>query len=105
MPRRSANEMSFLSLPKRTGEDVVARIVIARARLVVEGSTVDELLVGDPMGLVSVTSRYRFRAAGLSMVVMPERKMSACLSFVKGLALLVKVLKWWIIVASTSLCD
>ena len=27
------------------GEDVIARIVVARARLVVEGSTVDELLV------------------------------------------------------------
>ena len=34
-----------------TGEDVVARVVIARARLVVEGSTVDELLVGDPHGV------------------------------------------------------
>ena len=41
----------------------------------------------------------------MPMVVMLERRMSACLSFVKGLALLVKVLKWWIIVASTSLCD
>ena len=30
------------------GEDVVARIVFARARLVAKGSTVDELLVGDP---------------------------------------------------------
>ncbi len=65
------------------GEDVIARIVFARARLVVEGSTVDVLPVGDP----DVTSRYRFRAAGLSMVVMPERRMSACLSFVKGLGL------------------
>ena len=63
------------------GEDVVARIV-----------TVDELLVGDPMGLVSVTSRYRFRAAGLSMVVMPERRMSACVSSVKGLALVAVML-------------
>ena len=71
------------------GEDVVAVIVFLWARLVAKGSTVDELLVGvgDPMGLVDVTSRYRFRAAGLSMVVMPERRMSACLSFVKGLAL------------------
>ena len=34
-----------------TGEDVIARIVIARTRLVVEGSTVDELLVGDPHGV------------------------------------------------------
>ena len=33
------------------------------------------------MGLVDVTSRYRFRAAGLSMVVMPERRMSACVPF------------------------
>ena len=39
-----------------------------------KGSTVDELLVGDPHGVVDVTSRYRFRAAGLSMVVMPERR-------------------------------
>jgi len=33
------------------------------------------------MGMVDVTSRYRFRAAGLSMVVMPERRMSACVPF------------------------
>ena len=33
------------------GEDVVARIVFARARLVAKGSTVDELLVGDPHGV------------------------------------------------------
>ena len=33
------------------GEDVIARIVLARARLVVEGSTVDELLLGDPHGV------------------------------------------------------
>jgi hypothetical protein len=31
-----------------------------------------------PVGLVDVTSRYQLRAAGLSMVVMPERRMSAC---------------------------
>ena len=31
-----------------------------------------------PIGLVDVTSRYQLRAAGLSMVVMPERRMSAC---------------------------
>ena len=45
-----------------------------------------------PMGLVDVTSRYRFRAAGLSMVVMPERRMSACMSFNKGLALVAVML-------------
>ena len=33
------------------GEDVIARIVFVRARLEVEGSTVDELLVGDPHGV------------------------------------------------------
>ena len=42
------------------------------------------------------------------MVVMPEGRMSACLPSVKGLALvavmLVWVLKWWMIVALTSLC-
>ena len=50
------------------GEDVVAGIVFTRARLVAKGSTVDELLVGDPpkpMRLVDVTTRYRFRADGL----------------------------------------
>ncbi len=68
------------------GEDVVARIVFTRARLVGKGSTVDELLVGDPHG-VDVTSRYRFRAAGLSMMVMPER-MDVCLLVVReGLGL------------------
>ncbi len=45
-----------------------------------------------PMGLVDVTSRYRFRAAGLSMVVMPERRMSACVPFEKGLALVAVML-------------
>ncbi len=43
-----------------------------------------------------------------SLVVMPERRMAACVPFVKGLALLavmlVSVFKWWMIVASTSLC-
>ena len=33
------------------GEDVIARSVFARARLVVEGSAVDKLLVGDPHGV------------------------------------------------------
>ncbi len=40
-----------------------------------------------PMGLVDVMSRSRFRAVGLSMVEMPERRMSACVPFGKGLAL------------------
>ncbi len=44
-----------------------------------------------PMGLVDVTSRYRFWAAGLSMVVIPERRMSACVPFEKG-AVLVAVM-------------
>ncbi len=43
-------------------------------------------------GLVDVTSRNQFRAAGLSMVVAPERRMSACLSFVNGLALVAVML-------------
>ncbi len=63
-----------------------------------------------PIGLVDVTSRYQFRAAGLSMVVTPERKMSACsLSPGKNLALVavmwVWMLKWLMSTASTSLCD
>jgi hypothetical protein len=33
------------------GKDVIERIVFARARLVVESSTVDKLLVGDPHGV------------------------------------------------------
>ncbi len=61
-----------------------------------------------PIGLVDVTSRNQFRAAGLSMVL-TGCLLSACMSFVKGLALvavmLVSGLKWWMIVASTSLCD
>ena len=45
-----------------------------------------------PVGVVDVTSRYRFRAAGLSMVVMPERRMSACVPCDKGAALLAVML-------------
>jgi hypothetical protein len=92
------------------GEDVVARIVFLWARLAARGSPVDELLVGGLIGLADVTSRYQFRAAGLSMVVTPERKMSACsLSPGKNLALVavmwVWMLKWCMSTASTSLCD
>ncbi len=49
------------------GDDVIARIVLARARPVVEGSTVNELLVGDgdPHVVGRVTLRYGFRAARL----------------------------------------
>ena len=39
------------------------------------------------IGLVDVTSRYQFRAAGLLMVVTPERRMSACVLSGKGLGL------------------
>ncbi len=39
-----------------------------------------------PIGLVDVTSRCQFRAAGLSMVVTPERRMSARFSFGPGRA-------------------
>ena len=48
----------------------------------------------NPIGLVDVTSRNQFRAAGLSMVVLltPERRMSACLWSVKGLALVAVML-------------
>jgi hypothetical protein len=76
------------------GEDVVARIVFLWARLAAKGSPVDQLLVGDPIGLVDVTSKCQcqFRAAGLSMVVTPERRMSACLPSGKGLALLAVML-------------
>jgi hypothetical protein len=67
--------------------------VFSRARLVAKHSTVDELLVADPrIGLVDVTSRNQFRATGLSMLVTPERKMPACLSFIKGLALVAVML-------------
>ena len=45
-----------------------------------------------PMGLVDVTSRYNIRAAGLSMVVMPERRMSACVPLENGLALVAVML-------------
>ena len=45
-----------------------------------------------PMGLVDVTSRCQFRAAGLSMVVTPERRMSACLPSGKGLGLVAVML-------------
>jgi hypothetical protein len=55
------------------------RVVLLWARLVAKGSATDELLVGDPVGLVDVTSRCQLRAAELSMAVMPERRMSACL--------------------------
>ena len=49
-----------------------------------------------PIGLVDVTSRYQFRAAGLSMVVTPEMRMSACSlpSGGKGLALVAVMLVW-----------
>ena len=41
-----------------------------------------------PMGLVEVTSICQFLAVGLSMVVMPDKRMSACmLVLAKGLAL------------------
>ncbi len=66
------------------GEDVVAGIVFSWARLLVKGSTVDELLVGDPHGVGRRDVERQVRAAGLSMVVMPEmpeRRMS-CLLFV-----------------------
>ena len=40
-----------------------------------------------PIGLVDVTSRCQFRAAGLSMVVTPERRMSDIKPFREGLGL------------------
>jgi hypothetical protein len=50
----------FLNLRELcAGEDVIAGIALFWARLVAKGSTVDELLVGDPRRLVSVTSRYQ----------------------------------------------
>ena len=45
-----------------------------------------------PIGLVDVTSRCQFRAAGLSMVVTPERRMSACVPSGKGLGLVAVML-------------
>jgi hypothetical protein len=47
------------------GEDVIAGIVFLWARLATKGSTVDELLVVPPIGLVDVTSRSQFRTARL----------------------------------------
>ena len=60
----------------------------ARARLAITARAarlINSWLV-TPMGSVDVTSRYRFWAAGLSTVVMPERRMSACVPSVKGFA-------------------
>ena len=74
------------------GEDVVARIVLLWARLAAKGSPVINSWLVAPIGLVDVTSRYQFRAAGLSMVVTPERRMSACLSSGKGLGLVAVML-------------
>ncbi len=45
-----------------------------------------------PMGLVDVTSRCQFWAVGLSMVEIPERRMSACLPSAKGLGLVAVML-------------
>ena len=67
------------------GEDVIARVVFARARLVVAGARFINSWLVTPMGLVDVTLRYRFRAAGLSTVVMPERRMPACVPKGRGL--------------------
>ena len=69
------------------GEDVVAGIVFPWARLVAKGSPAMSSRLVTPIGLADVASTSRFRAAGLSMVVMPERRMSACVPFEKGLAL------------------
>ena len=79
------------------GEDVIAGVVLLWARLVAERSSADELVVGNPIGLVDVTSRCQFRAAGSSMAEMRERRMPPRLPSGQGLALfavmLVKVLK------------
>ena len=45
-----------------------------------------------PMGLVDVTSINQFRAAGFLKVVTPERRMPACVSSVKGFALVAVLL-------------
>ncbi len=60
------------------GEGVVAGIVFLWARLVAKGSMADELLVGDPHTVGRRDVEEQFRAAGLSMVVTPERRMSVC---------------------------
>ena len=49
-------------------------------------------LLVTPVWLVDVTSRCQFRAAGLSMVVTPERRISACLPSGKGLGLVAVML-------------
>ncbi len=74
----------------------MAGIVFSWARLVVQGRPVDQVLVVTPTGLVDVTSRCQFRAAALSMVVTPERRMSAIQPFRKGLGwLAVMSVKWF----------
>jgi hypothetical protein len=88
------------------GEDVVAGIVFLWARLVAKGSPVEmNSWLVTPIGFVDVTSQ--FRAAGLSIVVTPKRRMSACLPSGKGLALVavifVHVLKWWMSVVLVRL--
>ena len=74
------------------GEDVIARIVFARARLVIEGSTVDELVNGDPNGVGGRDVEVQIPGRRVVEVVMPERRMSACVPFEKGLALLAVML-------------
>ncbi len=58
------------------GEDVVAGIVLPWARLVAKGSPAMSSRLVTSIGLVEV-ARCQFRAAGLSMVEMPETRMSA----------------------------
>jgi hypothetical protein len=58
------------------------KVVLLWVRPVAEQSSADELLVGKAQRLgtrdYEVTTRCQSWAAGLSMVVMPERSMSAC---------------------------
>ncbi len=50
------------------------------AQLVAKGSTVDEVLVGDPHRVGDVTSRSQFRAAGLSAMVVTPGEEDVCLA-------------------------
>ena len=65
-------------------EDVVARIVFTRARLVGTGSTVDELLVGDPHGvgwgwlLVQVNFSSVVRLAVPCPVLVSSQRLRRC---------------------------
>ncbi len=60
--------------------------------LVVKAGVVDQLVVGDPHRIGRRDIEVPVAGCRMSMVVMPERRMSACLPSDKGLALLAVML-------------